>query len=282
MVALKASAVLSREHQPLQTASPSPSSHGDTCPPSGSAASQQGRPSTAAPTAAGKQRTGYPGERLWLPTPSTSSALCPAGVTRRPPGRPTLPTSTATHPQCPRACPSGHPDPADPLSRRELGRPENEGRQSRGEAGGSPAQELQDAGSGVPPRPRHSCGMRGTPADGVPTPARSPAHAPPPHEPEREAETPPGTVTAALILPPPPRASPPGSHRGHLAGAPGRGASGHGPRPRGSQSSCGSSPALPAPPPRPGRRQHRVRPSGPAPPALASPGPRRGAGGSSG
>ncbi|XP_032707114.1 serine/arginine repetitive matrix protein 1-like, partial [Lontra canadensis] len=39
-----------------------------------------------------------------------------------------------------------HQDPADRLRRREVGRPENEGRQRRGAAGGSPALELQDAG----------------------------------------------------------------------------------------------------------------------------------------
>ncbi|XP_032707107.1 basic salivary proline-rich protein 1-like, partial [Lontra canadensis] len=155
--------------------------------------------------------------------------------------------------------PSGPPDPADPLSRRELGRPENEGRQRRGAAGSSPTGEFQGAESGVPPRPRHNCGTRGTP------------EAPPPHKPEGEAETPPGTVTAALILPPPPGASPPRTHRAHLAGDAGRGGSGHGPRPRGSQSRCGSSRGLPAPLPRPARRQ------GPCPaprPGPASP-PRR-------
>ncbi|XP_032707113.1 wiskott-Aldrich syndrome protein homolog 1-like, partial [Lontra canadensis] len=39
-----------------------------------------------------------------------------------------------------------HQDPADRLRRREVGRPENEGRQRRGAAGGSPALEFQDAG----------------------------------------------------------------------------------------------------------------------------------------
>lgn len=125
----------------------SPSSHRDTCPP-------RGQPGTAAPAAAGKQRTGPRGKGSGFPhprPPAHSVLQVSQGAPGAGPLSPRHPSPTGRvrelSPRAPRTPRTGSAGENSP---------ENEGRQSRGAAGGSPAQELQDSGSGVPPRPQHS------------------------------------------------------------------------------------------------------------------------------